>query len=142
MESFELVYEPVLCTCLVWCRESSHGIMHASIYFCLYLFCMWFVAIILCVDFGANSDCDCEDCSYYPNYQGKWCFMILFLCFQICIRNILLVLHGYFWSICYAWEILVVVELLEIFLSLINAMLSLASSNQGWLYVHAMIKYF
>ena len=43
---------------------------------------------------------------------------------------------------CYAWEILVDVELLEIFLSIINAMLSLDSSNQGWLYNHAMRKYF
>ena len=115
--------------------------MHPYIFACIYFVCD-FGAIISCVDFGANSDCDCEDCSYSPNYQGKWCFMIYSYVFQLCIRNILLVLHGYFSSICYAWEILVVVELLEIFLSLINAMLSLASSNQGWLYIHAKRKYF
>ena len=53
--------------------------------------------MILCVDFGANSDCDCEECSYSPNYQGKWCFMnILSLCFLLNIRNILLDLHAIF----------------------------------------------
>src|SRR3954466_7933351 len=55
--------------------------MHPYIFACIYYVCD-FGAIILCADFGANSDCDCEDCSYSPNYQGKWCFMILFLCFS------------------------------------------------------------
>ena len=87
----------------------------ACIHIFLFVYILYvIVAMILCVDFGANSDCDCEECSYSPNYQGKWCFMILSLCFLLCIRNILLVLHGYILLICYAWEILVVVELLEI----------------------------
>src|SRR4051812_26104284 len=63
--------------------------MHPYIYACIYFVCD-FGAIILCVDFGANSDCDCEDCSYSPNYQRKWCFMIYSYVFQLCIRKILL----------------------------------------------------
>src|SRR3954471_3509796 len=44
--------------------------MHPYIFACIYFVCD-FGAIILCVDFGANSDCDCEDCSLSKNYQGK-----------------------------------------------------------------------
>src|SRR4051812_43340049 len=62
--------------------------MHSYIFVCICLICD-FGAIILCVDFGANSDCGCEDCCYSPNYQGKWCFMFLSLYFHLCIRNIL-----------------------------------------------------
>src|SRR4051812_28138104 len=63
-------------------EKSSHGIcMHSYIFVCIYFVCD-FGAIILCVNFRANNDCDCEDCCYSPNYQGKWCFMILFLCFS------------------------------------------------------------
>src|SRR3954466_14426811 len=62
--------------------------MHSYIFACIFLICE-FGAIILCVDFGANSDCGCEDCCYSPNYQGKWCFMFLSQYFYLCIRNIL-----------------------------------------------------
>src|SRR3954462_5047329 len=77
-------------TLVLFCVEkSSHGIcMHSYIFACIFLICE-FGAIILCVDFGANSDCGCEDCCYSQNYQGKWCFMFLSLYFYLCIRNIL-----------------------------------------------------
>src|SRR4051812_29474086 len=93
---FGLIYGSVLCTCLVWCRKSSHGIcMHSYIFVCIYFVCN-FGAIILCVDFGANSDCDCEDCCYSQTTKssGASCFYSYF--FELCTRNILLDLHEYF----------------------------------------------
>ena len=51
--------------------------MHPYISACIYYVCD-FGVIILCVDFGASGDCDCEDCCYTPNYQGKWCFIYFF----------------------------------------------------------------
>ena len=70
------------------------------------------VTMNLCVDFGA-SDCDCEECSYFPNYQGKWYFMNISIpCFILSIRNILLSLACYYFAYMPCWEILVVVELL------------------------------
>ena len=65
--------------------EKNHHMAFACIHIFLldYLKCE-FGAIILCVDFGASGDCDCEDCCYSPKYQGKWCFIFL-----LCISDIL-----------------------------------------------------
>src|SRR3954463_15502376 len=58
--------------------EKNHHMEFSCIHIFLfdYLKCE-FGAIILCVDFGASGDCDCEDCCYFPNYQGKKYFMYL-----------------------------------------------------------------
>ena len=50
-------------------------------------------AIILCVDFGASGDCDCEDCCYSPNYQGKWCFIFLSQYFDYALEIFCIGLH-------------------------------------------------
>src|SRR3954466_15799482 len=103
-------------TCLVWFRKIITWHLHAFIYFCLIILECEFGAIILCVDFGASGDCDCEDYCYSPNYQGKWCFMYLSYYFLLCTSDILYracMKNSAKYLYAMTWEILVVVVLVE-----------------------------
>src|SRR3954466_12533500 len=91
-------------TCLVWFRKIITWHLHAFIYFCLIILECEFGAIILCVDFGASGDCDCEDCCYSRNYQGKWCFMFLSQYFdyalEICCIGLALIILLSIYMLC------------------------------------------